>query len=273
MTAGDANGRHRSIAGMSIASQLPRDCKVTILGKHLPGDEMDHTYTSQWAGAIWLGTGNASPREQKLQLAAFGDLWRIAEEFPESSVRHTIITDVFDMGEPSDHWFVNKLPEFRMVPKSELPKGAKFGFRYKTCIITPPTFLPWMRARLESQGVVFKRATVQSLDDLKGMKHDVLINATGFGARHLADVRETRIVPLKQQNIRIRKRGPNQFYNEVYIRRGLNGYYSTAFARGDGTIYIGGVKTEGLHNFEVNPEHKKSVCSDPHSTQLMSFWS
>ena len=49
-------------------------------------------------------------------------------------------------------------------------------------------------------------------------------------------------------------------YNRLYIRRGENGYYSTAFARNDGTVYIGGVKTEGETHVDASLEQRKIVC-------------
>ncbi|KAF4310827.1 putative FAD dependent oxidoreductase-like protein [Botryosphaeria dothidea] len=55
-------------------------------------------------------------------------------------------------------------------------------------VLTPTVFLPWLRGQLEAAGVAFKRVEVRSLEDLKGMGHDVLINATGWGARYLGDV-------------------------------------------------------------------------------------
>jgi hypothetical protein len=235
---------------MSIASQLPKDYDITIVGEFLPGDEMDPRYTSQWAGAIWLGTHNAPPREQRMQLEGLMGLWKIAETNPESSVRKITMREVVDYGSVEDVWYRKSCPDFEMMPKSELPEGAAYGMQYSTVILTPPVFLPWMRKNLEDRGIVFKRVQVKSLSDLGGMGHEVLINASGWGAASLEDVKEKNLVPVKQQNIRIRKPG----YNRLYIRRGKGGYYSTAFARHDGTIYIGGIKTEGT--VDPTPEDK-----------------
>lgn len=218
---------------------------------------MDPTYVSQWAGAIWLPTHDASPREQQMQKGSFADLWRIALKHPESSVRQVEMTEICDYGSPDAIWYKNIVPDFRLIPDKDLQKGAKFGMNYKTVVITPMVFLPWLRARLEERGVVFRRLHVNSLGDLKGMGHDVLVNASGFGATKLTDVLEDRLEPVRQQNLRIRKDG----YNELYIRRGINGYYSTAFARGDGTIYIGGIKTQGLVDFTAYEDQRRTVST------------
>lgn len=245
-----------SVVGMAIASQLPKDCDITIVGKHLPGDDLDPEYVSQWAGAIWLGVHNSSVRERQMQLDGLAALWSIAGKSPESSIRRITISEIMDYGSVDDMWYSKYVPNFRMVPEEELPKGAKFGVEWETVVLTPTVFLPWMRNRLEQRGVDFKRLVVRSLNDLKEMGHDVLVNATCFGSADLSDVRETRLVPVKQQNIRIRKPG----YDKLYIRRGSNGeYYSTAFSRADGTIYIGGIKTYGVRDFTVNEDYRKTV--------------
>jgi hypothetical protein len=241
---------------MAIASQLPRDYDVTIVGEHLPGDAMNHEYTSQWAGAIWLGVHDNSPREQKLQLDGLAALWKVSGRHPESSARKVVMREIQDYGSVDDVWYRHTVPDFRVLAETELPKGAKWGVEYQTIVITPPTFIAWLRGRLESKGVVFKRLVVRSLADLKDMGHDVLVNATAWGSVGLQDVQEKRLVTVKQQNIRIRMPG----YNKLYIRRGDMGeYYSTAFGRGDGTIYIGGIRKQGVKNYTVDEEDRKLV--------------
>ncbi|KAJ6186904.1 hypothetical protein N7519_001812 [Penicillium mononematosum] len=245
------------ITGMGIARQLPKNTEVTILGDFLPGDAMDQRYVSQWAGAIWLGVHDSTPWEQEMQLNSFSELWRIAERHPESGIRQIEMTEIMDNGDPAKVWYEGKVPGFRFLSPSEIPEGAKFGMTFQTLVITPPTFLPWFRQHLEKQGVKFLRTYVKSLRDLRGMGHDVLINATGFGAMKLLDVEEKRITPVRQQNIRLRKDG----YNRCYIRRGPDGYYSTAFARGDGTIYMGGIKTLDDTDFASYEDQRKEMYS------------
>lgn len=241
---------------MAIASQLPTEHEITIVGKHLPGDDMDPEYTSQWAGAIWLGVHDSSPRERQMQLDGLSALWSIAASHPESSARRITMREVMDYGSIEDVWYRDHVHGFRTMSQSELPEGAKFGMEWETVVITPMVFLPFLRARLEQRGVVFKRLTVRSLADLKGLGHDILVNASGIGSAELQDVRELKIIPMKQQNIRIKKPG----YDRLYIRRGKNGeYYSTAFSRADGTIYIGGIKSPGVRDFSVNEDHRKIV--------------
>ncbi|KAK5202849.1 hypothetical protein LTR96_011231 [Exophiala xenobiotica] len=232
---------------MAIASQLPTEHEITIVGKNLPGDDMDPEYTSQWAGAIWLGDHDSGLRERQMQLDGLSALWSIAGSHPESSARRITMREVMDYGSVEDVWYRDYVPGFRLMSRSELPKGAKFGMEWQTVVITPTTFLPFLRERLEARGVVFKRMIVRSLADLKGLAHHILVNASGGGSTELQDVLDSKIVPMKQQNIRIRQSG----YDRL----------------ADGTIYIGGIKTPGFGDFAVNEDHRKIIIQRAHTNQ------
>jgi glycine/D-amino acid oxidase-like deaminating enzyme len=143
---------------------------------------------------------------------------------------------------------------------SELPKGAIYGMKYQTVVITPQKFLPWLCVRLEERGVKFIRTRVTSLSQLGGMGHDVLVNATGFGAEKLADVKERKMTSWRLQTVVVK----NDSYDRLFIRRTPTSY-STAFARLDGTIYVGGALTEGSRDLTISEEHRANVITS-------SFW-
>lgn len=121
---------------MSIASQLPRNCDVTILSEYLPGDPLGPKYASQWADVIWLGVHAPSPREQEMQLNSFSELWHIAQRYPEFGARRIEMTEIMDYGSKEDVCYQNKVPGFRFLSDDELLKGAKFGMKFKTVVIT-----------------------------------------------------------------------------------------------------------------------------------------
>ena len=74
-------------------------------------------------------------------------------------------------------------------------------------------FLPWLRKRLEAAGVTFKRIHIQSLADLKGMGQDIVINSTGNRARHLLDVKDQAMEPVRGQTIFV-KTGYNKISSQ-----------------------------------------------------------
>lgn len=242
---------------MTIAATLPRDYDVTIVAEHLPGDNHTKEWASPFAGAIWVGVHASRPAQQKMQLEGFAGLWKLAERHPESSVRQIAMTEIMDRGSKDDVWYAGKLPGFRFLSQDELPDGAIYGMKYQTVVLTPQKFLPWLYERLQARGVKFLHTRINALSDLKGLGHDVLINASGFGAQTLHDVREKNLKSWKLQCVVAK----NDTYDRLFIRRGPDGYYSTAFSRQDGTVYCGGVLTENSQDVTVSEEHRATVSN------------
>lgn len=247
-----------SVTGMMAAATLPRDYNVTIVAEHLPGDYHTKEWASPYAGAIWVGVHQSSPREQAMQLEGLMGLLRLAETNPESSVRRIEMTEIMDRGSKEDVWYAGKAPNFRFLSRKELPEGALYGMKYTTVVITPQKFLDWLYERLKARGIKFKRARVYSLADLKGMGHDVLINASGIGAENLKDVMEKNLTPWRLQTV-VAKAPVT--YDRLFIRRGDKGYYSTAFSRKDGTVYVGGVLKENSRDLSTSEEQRAHVSS------------
>lgn len=248
------NTQNLSVTGMTIASQLPSDYQITIVGKELPGDALTTEWASPWAGACWVGVHLSNAREQKLQRDSFAKLWKLAKEHPESGARVAKMTEILEYGSLEHFWYKSVVPDFKVLDKKDLPPNALFGVTYSTVCISPPIFLKWMRSRLEAQGVKFQRAHVESLEDLKHGNHDILINASGAQSKHLKDVADTSLVPFRLQSILI-----EADYDECYIYRGKNGYYFNMFGRGDGTTYLGGIKDLGSLDRTVYDKDRQTV--------------
>ncbi|KAH6873410.1 hypothetical protein B0T10DRAFT_466198 [Thelonectria olida] len=261
------------ISGMMAAAQLPRNYEITIVAEHMPGDYDTKEWASPYAGACWVGVHNSLPHEQKMQLEGFAGLWKLAHSNPESGARRIEMKEIMDLGAKEDVWYAGKLPDFRFLEDHELPAGARFGMTYKTVVISPQIFLSWLYSRLKDRGIKFVRIKVQSLGELKGYGHDILINASGFGVQTLTDVREKHLIPMRMQTVVIK----NNTYNRLFIRRGPNNYYSTAFARMDGTVYVGGVldpgalTADGCRDLDtdlvIKPEQRDHICRNAHLNQ------
>ena len=220
---------------MAIASHLSRKHDVTIMARNLPGDPESYEWASPWAGAIWLGMADATLAEQEMQLDSLAVLLKLARTNPESSVRQIEMLDLMDHSDISQVWYKDKVPNFRILRKEELPEDAPFGVAYEATILSPMTFLPWLRRQLEATGVRFQRVAVTSLDALSGMDHDILINATGGGPLHLNDVQDKNVEEVRGQTVLVRSK-----YDKLFVRRAKD--YTYAMARGDGTVILGGDK-------------------------------
>lgn len=112
-------------------------------------------------------------------------------------------------------------------------------FTDKTVVVNPNVFLPWLRKRLESSGVKFKRMDVKSLSELKDFGQDILINATGVGSASLLDVQDEEVQMIRGQTIVV-KHG----YNKA-MQRDDGSNYTYAIPRMDGTVILGGVRQYG----------------------------
>lgn len=240
---------------MAIAATLPKHYDITIVARDLPGDPETTRWASPWAGAIWLGMADSSPAEQQMQLDALAYWLQLAERHPESSVRKVEMIDVMDHIPLEKVWYRNRVPDFRLLPKEELPSDAKFGVAYQSIILTPVEFLPWMRKRLEASGVKFERASVRSLGVLKGMGHDVLINASGDGPKYMTDIKDPNMVSVRGQTCLVKSD-----FDKAWIRRGDE--YTYHLPRGDGTAVLGGIKEPGITDTKVNQSTKKDVSSN-----------
>ncbi|RSL78122.1 hypothetical protein CEP51_008473 [Fusarium floridanum] len=223
------------VVGMAVASMLSRAHDVTIVARNLPGDTESLDWASPWAGAVFLGLDGSTPSEQKMQRDAFAYLWSLAITDPESSIRRIEMHDFQDSTTLDNVWYRDLMPEFRIMSKDELPEGVILGMSYKTVVLTPSTFLPWLAKRLKNSGVTFLRKTANALADLKGHGHDVLVNATGCGSKFLRDVADPNIQEVRGQTILVKTN-----YDKIMMRHGKD--YTYVIPRLDGTAILGGIK-------------------------------
>ncbi|KAI8272819.1 hypothetical protein K4K60_011787 [Colletotrichum sp. SAR11_57] len=252
------------ITGLTIASQLPRGYDVTIVARNLPNDPQSQEWASPWAGAVFMGMIPSTPKEQKMQLDAFWTWWKLALEHPDSSVRRVDMLDLIDGSSEDQVWYANKLPDYRVLSEDELPRGASFGMAYKSVIITPSIYLAWVRKRLEATGVKFQRLNANSLSDLRGMGHDLLINCTGVGARYLTDVADLDMKEVRGQTILVKSD-----FNKIWIRRGKD--YTYALGRPDGTAILGGLKTFDSADTEVDDALRTDILRRVHENLPQDF--
>ncbi|KAF5572425.1 FAD dependent oxidoreductase [Fusarium pseudocircinatum] len=247
------------VTGLTIASQLPIDYRVTIVGQHLPDDPVDFDYASQWGGACWVGVPNSSPRDQKLQLDAYSGLYRIASEHTDSGLKISEVKEVIEQGvhaSPEEIWWQDKIPGFRFLKPDELPERAEWGMIYPSIIISPQVFLKWLKARLAARGVQFKRMAIRDLHELRHLGHDILINASGANARFLPSISEKSLVPIRLQSVVIERD-----WGEGFIYRGRDGFYFNIFGRPDGTCYVGGVKDFGSDDRTIYDEQRQTILT------------
>jgi D-amino-acid oxidase len=133
--------------------------------------------TSAVAGAIWLPF-ECAPRDRATRWATRTRVWleQLAATTPAAGVA---MHDVLHI-EPDDHerpWWADAVDGIEQVPAPVT--GAPTAWRFRAPRVDPRRHLPWLASRLR-QPVEITR--VARLADVAG---DVVINATGLGARAL----------------------------------------------------------------------------------------
>ncbi|KAK1753805.1 hypothetical protein QBC47DRAFT_347920 [Echria macrotheca] len=254
------------ITGMAIATQLPRDCDVTIVARDLPGDSPSQDWASPWACAGWVALGG-SPLEEKMQLDALAYLTRLAVSHPDSGVVLSHLTDLHDNGteRAEDLWSFGRLPGLTAIPEPA-SLGTKLAVRYPSVVVNPSVFLPWLHARLEQTGVRFERiGTVTALAELDRFGHDVLVNASGLASLTLADVRDEHVVVDRTYTVLVKSE-----YKESFVRRG-GGQYTYIFGRGDGTAVVGGISLPVDHPVLASDEIRKDLIQRAHDNLSDDF--
>jgi D-amino-acid oxidase len=123
---------------------------------------------------------------------------------------------------------------------------------YKTVVLTPKTFLPWLRRRLEDSGVIFKRMCLDSLAEVKSQGQDIVVNASGWGPKFMEDIRDQEVQLVRGQTVHVRSD-----YDKIYMRRRKD--YTYAISRLDGTCILGGIKQYGKTEPQVDYELQEDV--------------
>lgn len=254
-----------SITGLAIASQLSKNYEVTIVARDLPGDTRSQQWSSPWACAGWVALGG-TPREQKMQLDSLAYCLKLAKTNPESSVRSAELTDLHDLGveEAEELWYHDRVPGFQVLDPAEFPGDHKaaVAVKYTSFVLTPSIFLIWLRCRLEAAGVRFQRiSTIQSLDEIAHLGHDVLINASGLASLTLTDVRDKSVIMDRTYTTLVKSD-----YDKIFVRRSAT-EYTYIFGRHDGTAVLGGISEPVDSESRSTASTRADVCVPSRPTE------
>ena len=127
------------------------------------------------------------------------------------------------------------MPGIKVLPCGDDGKGMKF--RYPSAVASPDVLPPFLRARLEAQGVSFVRVeTVGNLKELGRFGGDVVISACGVGAATLGGVKDEKVVVDRRYMVLVRSG-----FEGSFVKWGNGGRHTYLFGTGDGTAVVKGV--------------------------------
>jgi len=212
------------VIGLSCAIRLlEAGHRVDVAARDLPLES-----TSAVAAAIWYPY-RALPEDLvtawgKESYAAFATL----AQQPDTGVSMVVGTEVFRSPVP-DPWWRAAVPD--LDRETVLPAGYVDGWTFATPLIEMPTYLPWLAGRVEALGGTITRLSLADLPT----GPDLVVNATGIGARRLAG--DQSVAPVRGQVVRVEQVGLERWW--------LDGAGLTYVVPRSGDIVVGGTDIEG----------------------------
>lgn len=157
------------------------------------------------------------------------------------------VTEYYDdRSDDTTVWYKHLFADLVRIPPSELPSGVTLGFHYTGVVVDPNAFLPWIVDKLRERGVTFIQRELASLEQLATVtRADILVNASGLGARELAS--DDNVLGIRGQTMFI----PCSF-NRVVIRQGSEYTYVIPRTPSGGVI-LGGVSQPDNTSRQVDP--------------------
>jgi len=180
------------VVGLTCAVRLlEAGHRVDVLARDLPLET-----TSTIAAALWYPY-LAHPREQVLAWAATSyDVFRDLAHDEAAGVRMLPGHDRAGAHEP-DPWWGGAVPDLRREPG---------GWTFTSPVIEMPVFLGWLVARIEELGGTLTRMNLSALPS----GADVVVNASGLGARLLGD--DHAVTPVRGQVVHVEQVGLEEWW-------------------------------------------------------------
>ena len=176
-------------------------------------------------------------------------------------------------GDPS---YKHLLVDFRIVPPDEaralhFPPELKTVWSFKTFVINPMKYLPWLMKRFRDGGGHMVQYKVHSLKELSD--YDVIVNCSRLGARELAG--DLSVYPVRGQLVAVRAPWIKHFW--------LHGEYDLStlvhILPHDGEVILGGVAEPNVWSTDPNPAttdgiYKKclELCPDLKGAEELYSW-
>ena len=179
------------VIGLTCAHRLVRAGHAVRVCSRDPVEDT----TSAVAAALWYPY-RALPQEAVTRWAAATyDMLSILSVRPETAVRLQRGRELFREPRP-DPWWAAAVPRLGRV--RDLPAGYADGYEFAAPVVRMPAYLHWLLDELAAAGVALVRREVRDLAELDA---DVVVNASGLGARELAG--DPELSPVRGQVVRV----------------------------------------------------------------------
>lgn len=229
---------------------LEKGFKVTLIAKHLPGDE-DIWYASNWAGAIWHADDIENSDHRYMKAVSFRHFMKDHQAYKDCGINVVNVNEYFVKNPECRNklWGRKINPNFKSMNKNQYEHlGFEYGCQYDSLVIEPPIYLKFIRERIEQLGGVFIRKVIHAIEELINMfpESTVFVNASGLGPKYIKGLEDPDCYPNRGQNVLVRLKTNQAFgrFDEEYsyiIPRPLQG-----------VVVCGGVNQENVTSSEVD---------------------
>ncbi|WVQ79487.1 hypothetical protein IAT38_001586 [Cryptococcus sp. DSM 104549] len=204
------------VLGLSIAHELVnKGLKVAVVGKDLPEDLDSTGFASPWAGANWHSFA-VNEAEQRRDRYTFEQFARLSKEVPHLCERRPYFYYWTEEGTWKEPWYKDLVFGYRLLDPSEVQKPYNYGVTYEAYTLNTPLYLTHLATTLRARGVPILRHRLSSLDEAYSLlalgRVDLVVNATGLGARSLLGVQDPKVHPAKGQTVLARAPGVKNCY-------------------------------------------------------------
>ncbi len=229
------------VIGMSCAVRLLEDGHhVDVLARDLPLET-----TSSVAAAIWYPY-RAFPFERVTgwSAAAYEEFARLATDEPDTGIRMLEGTELH-RAPAADPWWMSALPGLTRVTAMGPPYVD--GWTFTTPVIEMPTYLRWLDKRVGELGGTITRMALGGLPD----QADVVVNASGLGARLMAD--DPSVMPVRGQVVYVDQVGLDRWW--------LDGSGPVYVVPRSKDIVVGGTDDEGEWSRTPDPTTAERIMA------------
>ncbi|KAF2115739.1 D-amino-acid oxidase [Lophiotrema nucula] len=260
------------VAGLTTALLLSKTGRynIVVAAKHMPGD-YDIEYASPWAGANYMPVSVRGTKAAEWDKNTWGPLEDLAQNHLEAGVHFQdceIHSRSKDAGSATATWFAELLspspwfkdvvPQFRVLPKSELGPGIDSATVFTSVCINTAIYLPWLVSQCLKNGVIFKRAVFKHISEAatlgvhQSKKADLVVNCTGLMASKLGGVEDKTVIPARGQIVVVRNEAGKMMDISGTDDGDEEACYIMTRAAGGGTI-LGGSYQLGNWDSQVDP--------------------
>ncbi|KAH6682926.1 D-amino-acid oxidase [Halenospora varia] len=261
------------VAGLTTALLLSKQKRysITVVAKHMPGD-YDIEYTSPWAGANYVPESEPDTPEMEWDRVTFKELWKLANDVPAAGIHIQKMIKCYREKDNKNNpgqwqaqqnsWYKDILPDFKVLPESDLPPTVDAATTFKTMCINTAIYLPWLISQCLAAGIVFNRSNLTSLTEASSLHHtrklaSLIVNCTGLLAHKIhglgPDGKGDKLVyPARGQIVLVRNEVENMVELSAPVDGGDEMTYIMTRAAGGGTV-LGGCYQKGNWDSQSDP--------------------